>query len=322
MTTNTFNPARFDFVSIQLAVACAQAGSLTAAARHSHLSLAAASRRIRELEEALGSPLFERHARGLITTAAGKIFIRHGFEILGRMELLDGELKDLRQGVARHVRLWASTAAITQFLPPLLARFGQLAPQVRIDLEEQVSEVVVLSLLDGRADAGILVEGPDAEGLDTEVFAHDELVLVLPHHHRLAAREAIAFADTLSEDFIGLSTGAAVLQRLQQMANAAGRPLRLCMQVRSFDAVCRMVAAGLGIAILPKNTVLPIMRSMNLVTRPLSDPWAHRRILVATRAGERDATILRLAKFLVNSGSAVGPEKPSQVAKAARRKKQ
>jgi DNA-binding transcriptional LysR family regulator len=134
VTTHPYNLARFDMVSIQLAVACARSGSLTAAARDSHLALAAASRRIRDLETALGGPLFERHARGLTTTPAGKIFAKHGLVLLQQMGLLGAELSDLQQGVARHIRLWASTAAISQFLPPLLAIYSTAKPQVRIDL--------------------------------------------------------------------------------------------------------------------------------------------------------------------------------------------
>ena len=144
----SYNLARFDLVSIRLAVACSQTGSLTAAARGSHLALAlaAASRRIRELEAALGEALFERHARGLLPTAAGRVFVKHGLSLLQTMEQLGAELADLRQGIARHIRLCCSTAAINQFLPPLLASYARLQPQVRVDLEEQVSEAVVSAL--------------------------------------------------------------------------------------------------------------------------------------------------------------------------------
>ena len=303
------NLARFDLVSIRLAVACAQTGSLTAAARTAHLALAAASRRIRELEAALGDALFERHARGLLPTAAGRVFVRHGLTLLQTMEHLDGELADLRHGIARHVRLCASTAAINQFLPPLLARYAQLAPQVRIDLEEQVSEAVVAVLREGRADLGIFVEGPDTAGLDIHLFRHDELVLVLPPRHRLAgAKTPLAFIDTLDEEWISLTAGAAMLQQQQQTALAANRPLRLRMQVRSFDAVCHLVASGLGIAMLPKTAALPIMRAMKLGWRPLADPWARRRLLVARPQGQGDAGISTLIAFLVE---------PSQNAKAS-----
>ncbi|MDP2257889.1 MAG: LysR family transcriptional regulator [Polaromonas sp.] len=307
---SAINLARFDLVSIRLAVACAQTGSLTAAAREGHLALAASSRRIRELEDALGEALFERHARGLTPTAAGRVFVKHGLTLLQTMDSLGGELADLRQGIARHIRLAASTAAIIQFLPPLMARYAVLEPQLRVDLEEQTSETVVTSLREGRADLGVFVEGPDTAGLTTQLFKQDQLVLVLPAGHRLAASQTpLPFADTLDEDWISLTAGAAMLQQQQQAALAANKPFRLRMQVRSFDAVCHLVASGLGIAVLPKAAALPTLRAMKLKSRPLLDAWARRRLLVATTAGEQDAGINALVDFLVQ---------PSQNAKAGR----
>ena len=308
----TYNLARFDLVSIRLAVACAQTGSLTAAARNSHLALAAASRRIRELENALGDTLFERHTRGLLPTPAGRVFVKHGLALLQTMEQLGGELADLRQGIARHIRLCASSAAISQFLPPLLVRYGDMHPQIRLDLEEQVSHAVVSTLREGRADVAVFVEGPDTAGLDTHVFRHDELVVVLPASHRFAkGKKPIAFADLLDEEWISLTNGAAMLQTQQEAALAAGQPLKLRMQVRSFDAVCNLVASGLGIAILPIGAGLSTSSPIKLCRRPLADAWAKRRLLVATPEGQRDAAIASLVDFLVQ---------PSQIAKAKRHK--
>jgi len=309
----SYNLARFDLVSIRLVVDCVQHGSLSAAAREAHLALAAASRRIRELEDAVGEPLFERHGRGVRPTPAGRVFARHALSLLQSLEQMGSELADLRQGIAKHVRLCASTAAINQFLPPLLARYARQQGQVRVDLEEQVSTGVVATLREGRADIGVFVEGAETEGLDCRLFRRDELVLVLPARHRLVGRGAVAFGEALDEDWISLADGAALLQKQHEAAHAAGRPLRLRMQVRSFDAVCHLVASGLGIAILPKNAALPIIGAMKLRWRALSDPWASRRLLLATRAGPQDPAVAELAAFLVE---------PSQKAKAPSRKEQ
>ena len=308
----SYNLARFDLVSIRLAVACAQTGSLTAAARDSHLALAAASRRIRELESALGDTLFERHARGLSPTPAGRVFVKHGLTLLQTMDQLGTELTDLRRGTARHIRLCASSAAISQFLPPLLAAYAKLHPQIQIDLEEQVSESVVATLREGRADIAVFVEGPDSTGLDAAFFRNDELVLIFPARHRFGGTKVpLAFNDTLDEEWISLTAGAAMLQKQQQAALAAGRPLKLRMQVRSFDAVCHMVASGMGVAVLPKGAGLPIATSMKLGWRPLSDPWAKRRLLVATHAGAPDEAVAAFRDFLMQ---------PSQKAKARKAK--
>ena len=293
-----FNLARFDFVSIRLAVACARTGNLTEAARECHLVLPAASRRLRDLERALGGPLFERHSRGVTPTALGRAFTKRGMAILQELDNLLLELADARQGVVRHVHLCAGTAAITQFLPPLLAEYAQLRPDVQVELEEQVSQQVVATVRDGRADIGVYVVGPDTKGLEVRDFRSDQLVLILPAGHRLAGRGALAFADTLDEHWISLNAGAAMLQAQQQAAMAAGRPLKLRMQVRSFDAVGHMVASGLGIAALPKGAALPIVRAMKLQWRSLSDAWATRQLQMAIRP-DADATVVALRDFLL-----------------------
>lgn len=302
-----YNLARFDFVSIRLAVLCAQTGSLTTAARQCNLVLPAASRRLKELETATGCQLFERHSRGLSITPAGRIFLRRGLALLQEMDGLVSELGDMHQGIARHLCLCAGTAAINQFLPPLMAKYSRLHPEVKIDLEEQVSEHVVQALREGRADVGVFVEGPDTDGLDVKDFRQDELVLILPQRHALSGKTPLAFADALDEPWVSLNPGAALLQQQQSAAMAAGRTFKLRMQVRSFDAVGHMVASGLGIALLPKLAALPIVRAMQLNWRPLQDDWAQRRLLVGIRH-EADAWISDFRDFL---------QKTSQNAKAA-----
>lgn len=306
MSTPRYNLARFDFVSIQLAVGCVRTGNLTAAARDCNLVLPAASRRLRDLERALGVELFERHSRGLKPTACGRVFLKRGISLLQELDRLAEELADAQQGVVRHLRLCASSAAITQFLSPLLAEHAQLRPEVQVDLEEQVSEAVVTTLREGRADVAVFVEGPDVRDLDVRDFRGDELVLVLPAGHRLSGRTPLPFVDTLDEPWISLNAGAALLHAQQQAALAAGRPFKLRMQVRSFDAVGHMVACGLGIAALPKEAARPILKSLRLVSRPLADAWAHRRLKIAVRT-DADATTVQLRDDLL---------RPSRNAKA------
>lgn len=295
-----YNLARFDFVSIRLAVACARTGNLTAAAKECHLVLPAASRRLRDLERALGAQLFERHSRGLIPTALGRAFMLRGMAILRELEHLRQELADVRQGVVRHLHVAAGTAAIVQFLPALLAEYAALEPEVQVELQEQVSGQVLATVREGRADLGVYVAGPDAQGLEVRDFRRDELVLILPAGHRLAGRTPLAFVDTLDEPWISLNAGAAMLQQQQEAALAAGRELKLRMQVRSFDAVGHMVASGLGIAALPKGAALPIVRAMKLRWRPLADAWARRQLQVCVRP-DADAAVLKFRDFLVST---------------------
>lgn len=289
------NLSRLDLTSLRLALACARTGSLTSAAHELHLAPAAASRRLKELEATLGSVLFERHARGLRVTSAGEVVVRHGLALLQNLERLGHEVTDLREGHTRHVRLCTSTAALNQFLPPLLAGFAHSHPEIRVDLEEQVTTSVVSALREGRCDLGIFVEGLSADDLMPQVFAHDELVLVLPHTHPLArARKPLAFEAALDQDLIGMNPGAALLQSLQSAAEQRGVPLRLRMQVRSFDAVCHLVAAGLGISVLPRAAVEPLAQAMGLTCRTLTNDWARRRLLLAAGAGRQEDEAVRV----------------------------
>lgn len=290
----------------------ARLGNLTDAARECHLALPAASRRLRDLEKALGAPLFERHARGLRPTPLGRSFARRGLEILHALDALRVELTDVSRGVVRHLQVFASTAAITEFLPPLLAEYGRLHPEVQIELEEQVSQRAAAAVREGRADLSLFVSGPDLRGLEVSDFRHDALILILPKAHRLRGRTPLPFAEALDESWISLNAGAALLEAQQRAARSAGRSLRLRMQVRSFDAVGHLVAAGLGVALLPKAAAMPIVQAMGLAWRPLSDAWAQRTLQVAIRP-DADEWVRAFRDFLIQ---------PSHSAKAQRRKRE
>jgi DNA-binding transcriptional LysR family regulator len=180
----------------------------------------------------------------------------------------------------------------------LLAAYDAKAPQVQVELHEQLSSRVISDLHEGLADVGIFVEGPDTAALECRLFRQDELVLLLPPGHRLEGSSPIDFEEALGEDWISLEGGAALLDKQLQAAHAAGKPLRLRMQVRSFDAVCHLVAAGLGVALLPKAAALPLAAGMRWSWRGLTNPWAQRRLLMATRSGMQEQAVLDLLAFL------------------------
>ncbi len=139
--------------------------------------------------------------------------------------------------------------------------------------------------------------GVDTEGLETQECRTDELVLILPQGHVLTGKKPIAFADTLDEPWISLSPGAALLQQQLSAATVIGKRLKLRMQVNSFDAVSHMVSSGLGIALLPKASALPILKGMNLSWRPLQDAWAKRHLMIGVRK-DADQAVMALKSFL------------------------
>jgi DNA-binding transcriptional LysR family regulator len=214
MEITKLNLSRFDFTSIRLAVLCAQTENLTNAARECHLVLHAASRRIRELEVALGAKLFERHSRGLKVTPAGKVFLRRGLSLLQELEGTIKELNDLDKGIVRHIQLFAGTAAISQFLPPLIAKYSKNIPKFKLTLRNKFLNRLSLHSRLVKQKWGGFVEGSNTEGLDVQVFRADELVLIFPKGHHLTGKKPIAFSETLDEQWISLNPGAAIPRTL------------------------------------------------------------------------------------------------------------
>ncbi len=280
MPSSPINPARLDFVTLRLFCAVAHSGSITKGAAQCHLALSAASRRLSDFEAATGSQLLERSPQGITLTPAGHVAMQHAVRLWQGFELFSNEMSEFSEGSRGHVRLWANMSALTEFLPDTLGRFMDTHPQIRVEVEEQLSGDIVRALLDGVADIGVFADGTPAGGITVEPFQTDELVMVCSRDHPLAKRKRLAFADCLEHSFVGLNRGSSLLELTSRAAAEAGQPLRLRIQVRSFDAMCQMIAANLGIGVLPLATCAPLLRPRGLVALRLSDPWAQRRLLV------------------------------------------
>ena len=280
------NLHRLDLVSLSLFTLVVRAGSISRGAELAHLAMGAASKRISDLEGTMGAELFERHSRGVTLTLAGHALHRHAQRILADVDSLAADLSDHACGIVGLVRLMANTSAVTQFLPTDLASFVAAHAGIRIELEESNSREAVLAVVDGRADMGIFAERTPTFGLQTVPYRRDHLVLVVPTGHALTARAlgaALFLADVADFDFVSLPPDTSLAQRLAAESAGIGRRLRVRIHVRSFDAMCQMVAAGLGIAVLPDAAVQPHLQSMALARIELADSWVERELLIGVR---------------------------------------
>lgn len=273
---------RPDLATLALFVRVAETRSITRAARASHIALAAASRRIALLEEQYGVQLLLRTARGVELTPAGNAMLFHARELLGQADALRAEISDYSQGVKGMVRITANASALAQYLPDDLASFAAAYPSIKLSLEEERSGAIVDAVHAGTTDVGIVMEGPDAQGLELLSYRADQLGAVVPKKHPVKARK-LAFAELLDHDFVGLESNTVISQILLQQASLAGKPLRLRVQVKSFDVVARMVQAGLGIGVLPEAAANAFATSMGLRVISLTDAWATRRMFVCVR---------------------------------------
>ena len=223
--------------------------------------------------------------------------VHHARAVLQQVERLRGELGDYARGLKAHLRLLANTVAVHEFLPTALAPFLVTNPQLDIELEERPSYRIVAAIAEGVAELGIVSDAVERGSLEAFPFRHDRLVVVAPKRHPLARRREIRLAEIVHEDFIGLAEGSALQDYLGDYARREGGPLRLRVRLASFDAICAVVAAGAGMAIVPVSAAERARASVAIAR--LREPWAERRLLlVARRAAELAGPARRLLELL------------------------
>ncbi|RRD58415.1 LysR family transcriptional regulator [Comamonadaceae bacterium OH2545_COT-014] len=276
----------FDLVDLRLFVRTAEEGALTRAAECQHLSLAAASARIKALEARAGMPLLYRQARGMRLTPAGEAFLHHARSLLRQTQQLQADLQQYGGGLRGHLRVLANTTAVTDFLPEILAGFLTTHPQVNIALQESLNPDIAQGVREGRADVGIVAGHVDTLGLSAIHFSTDRLVLVVPRGHRLARRRCIAFADTLGEDQVGMHQGSTLQTYLSRITEQLGQPQRLRVQLSSFDAMCQMIGAGVGIGVVPESAARRNLALQRLAQIELTDDWRWRERHILVREQE------------------------------------
>lgn len=286
----------FDLFDLRLFVAVAEESNLRRGAERACISLAAASTRIKQLEENIGGSLFYRKPSGFELTPAGEAMLHHARRVLQQVDHLKCDLRDYTKGLKGHVRMLANTTSISGALPPAMASFLAQHPDVSIDLRERLSEEIVLGIHEAHADIGIVAGNVDTRQLEVYDFASDELVLVVPQQHALAQHKRIGFVETLEEPHISLSEGSALAGFLPPLAKSVGHQLVFRIQVNSFESICLLVAAGVGVGVIPRSAAKRHAATMQLRLIALSDEWAVRESKLVCRA---QAQLPKITQMLV-----------------------
>jgi len=276
-------PAKIDPRSLRLFISAVEAGTLAAAADREHIASAAVSKRISDLERALGTALLHRNNKGIEPTPAGMALLDFSRRLLHDLDALPAQMTDFERGLKGYVRIFANISSITQFLPRQLSTFVANNPTVRIQLEEKVSSAVARGVAENAADLGVLVGEVNLPGLRCRPYAKDVLTLAVPSDHPLARRNTVKYEHTLSYEYIGLHTGSQLNQQLIRAASDLGRTWTCRMQVTSYDALCLMIEAGLGIGILPRHIALSYSKALRITPVALDEPWSLRSFSICSR---------------------------------------
>ncbi len=270
----------YDLVDLRLFIQAVERGGIAPAARHANISVSALSERIKTLEQRAGVQLLTRSARGSRPTQAGLEFAALARAVVLQTERLDGAVANWKGRISGTIRLKANSTAISSFLPDVLASFLARHPEIVIDLEEETSEAIASALRAGDADIGICAGTANLDGLAATLFRVDQLVLITPIGHPLGQARSVAFENITSERFIGLDRHSAINTFLLTHAARLGRSINIRLRLRSFESVCRMVAAGAGVAVLPLNTIPPGVRDSEVNVVRFTDEWAMRNLVV------------------------------------------
>lgn len=292
-------PLRVDPYTLQLFVSVAREGSISRAALKEHIATSALSRRVADLEHALGVALLSRSPLGVVVTDAGRLVMERAQQIELGLEALVRDVHELQGVVTGRVRLYANASAVIGFLPERLSRFCATYPQVAVELEERLSSEVVRACLDDVSDIGIAAMDQVPSGLDNWKFADDPLQVIVPRGHELTKLDAVTFERFAAFPVVSVQHGGALDRLLRERSAQTRLPLRVVVTVNSFDGVCRMVQAGLGIAMVPLSAARAYAGSSLFELRPLQERWARRELkMMALRKEPRSAAVQAMLAFL------------------------
>lgn len=308
-------PRDFDPFTLRLFIAVCDERSIAGAAARHAIVASAVSKRVAAIERDIGAPLLNRGRRGITPTAAGLELLRQARDVLAVMERMHAELTEFGSGVQGSVRVVASVSVLAERLPDDIATFLARHDAVRVSLDERGGPDIVRMVREGTADVGVLWDAADLAGLQALAYRSDHLCVALPPSHRLARRPRLRFVETLDEISIGVAAGGMVDVLLRRQAALAGRTQVHRIQVSSISAACRIVAAGLGIAILPREATAPFVAASGLAMVPLAERWAQRRFVACVRAQPAlSASARLLAEHLRDAAAA--PQRPRAAMKA------
>lgn len=288
---------RLDLVSLGLFIAVAEERSIARAAARGHVVASAASKRLAALESELGVALLKRHAKGVDLTPAGLTLLARARDIVRSVELTASEVGEFAADGYAQIRLAANHSSVVQFLAEDLAAFLKAHARTKIDLTEMFSVEAVRAVADGSADVGIYCAPVAPHGVVSQPYRRDELVLAVPRAHPLARRRKVDFSAAVGYDFVGFFPSLSIESVYPALASRAHSRVRV--QIANFDATCRMVQAGLGIALVPFAAAKPHFTESGLVPVRLKDAWARRQLHLCLRESEAPrASARELVDFL------------------------
>jgi DNA-binding transcriptional LysR family regulator len=276
-----------DTRSAQIFLSISEEGSIAKAAARENMVTSAVSKRLQELESLVGVALVERSQKGIRLTPAGEAMAHHARQVIRSLDLMLAEMSEYSQGVRGHVRVRVSASALAAGVPAEIQAFMAMHADIRLDLEEQETPLIVHDVVEGHADIGL---GPNifvSDQLELIPYKRYDLAVAMPANHPLAQHKTVRYEQTLAYEHVEQNQSTALSQLLDYAAKQSSLVKRTRIRIRGFDGVCNMIGLGMGIGIVPSFLASPYAPLYNLRFIPLSESWAHPVICIMLKDRSR-----------------------------------
>ena len=232
-----------------------RAGSIRIAAERLHVAPSAVSRQIRNIEEELGMPLFERHARGVVLTSAGEIYARYARAALLDDERIHAEIDDLKGLRRGHIRICSVEGVVADGLTQAIATFRQRFSGVTFHLAITGTQHVMTAVADGDTDIGIAFTSSPEPGITYAARFRDPLFAVVAPRHPLARARKLSLSEALAHPVAVPEKSFGIRTLIDARCRSARLTLRPTMVTNSIEALRGFARAGNGVTFLPRMTV-------------------------------------------------------------------
>jgi len=285
-----------DLLTLRLFAAVCEQRSIARVAEQEAIVGSAISKRLAQLEDAVGTPLLVRKRRGVVPTPAGETLREHALAMLASAAQIERDMAAYATGTRGHVRMLVTASVMAESLADDVAAFLQNPAHrdIQVSMEERVSPDVVQGIRDGSASVGICWDAADLSGLATCGYRHDHLAVVAHASHPVAQLASVRFADVLDHEFVSMPALSAVQVLLARAAAVEGKLLTHRVLVSNFDAALRVVRANLAISVVPAEVAQPFADTAPVRVVPLSDAWAQRRFAICYRDAQALSPAARL----------------------------
>ncbi|MEL7897660.1 LysR family transcriptional regulator [Vreelandella neptunia] len=262
---------------LRVFVAVAHSRSLAEASERVHLSQPAISIALRKLEENVGGALFARTTRQLALTPEGEAFLPVAVRLLNDWNEAFEDLNDQFSKQRGKVTVAALPTLAAGLFPHVIKLFHEAYPRINLSLHDVLADQINQMVREGRADLGLSVPPSDADDLTFEPVLEDSYVVVCPCGHPLLAQSAVAWSQLAAYPFIGINRLSSSRQDIDRIMQSVGKRLDILCDARQIATVGRMVAAGLGISVLPSLSFRQIAAD-GIEYRPLVEPTIRREL--------------------------------------------